>query len=860
MKTKIKKKIVLLAMLACIAMISAGLLYLSNTNYAYAHQVSERIEVFSEQRLENSARSVEIAGDVMREFRVEVADRGDEIQTVYDDSFAGIFIDSNGILNIAITQGARSSIVNQFDGQVVLRQFTYSYNHLLQIKDIVFPFMYTHGVFTIAIDEVNNRVSIYITDYIYKNYIIEALQNNNLYTETSLEFIVDPNSGITLHSRAIYGGDRVARYGIGQWSGGTIGTQAICNITGRVGILTNEHVISHTRGDRGYHATNTTTNQFPIGHASRGYFGGYIDAAFVPFENQSAWTPSPHARGFRNPNNINDLEKFTDVRLATEGQIFSGAAIKKIGGYTGISYGYIQSRNASFQFPKLWQGQRRTVRNTFSFCNYGQHGDSGGPVYIRGANGRLYLAGLYIGEQTTGLFVRRTRGYACRMSHIMNDLQVTPITNGMPINALVTGTYNMPPVYRNASNDEIGTNIHIHGNNTRLSVQLTLSNGTTRMLNITGNGTNTTFSTTAAEWSAFNRTLTNANFMRIGFWHDHFTIWAANAEGNPIWHISFSTIPSNLRFTDIRFSISQTDSRNRIFGAAFIPVSNQDQFSAIRNNLHGNFRLMNNITFTGQWTPIPRFYGVLDGNNRAIDRLTITGRTVTSNGQAFGLFAINSGTIRNLSLWSVNIDFRPDHANRWSSVGAVAGVNRGTIQNAQVDGRLEVHRAFSALGGIAGENRGTISHSTFGWSSSGFPSHLQGNGDMGGIAGTNLGGGRIENCLTRNATIYYYWSITNRSIGGIVGNNEHSHISSSQVHHTRISYINPQHYAANSNVRPYIGSIVGRLISSWAGGFGTIGLTVDPGYLHINQQVNFRRVGWGGFGGNWNGANNNSIW
>jgi len=204
---KTKNKLMLTAILACIAIMCIGALLLSTNYYAYAYQTSESAEVFSEQRLANSARSIEIAETVMQEFRFEVADRGDETQIVYDDNFAGIFIDDEGLLNIAVVDGARSSIANQFDGQVIVQHFIYSHNHLLQIKDVVLPFMYTHGISAIAIGEIENRVLVYIADYIYKRYIIDALVKNNLYSETSIEFIVDPNNIFTLNSRAIYGGN-----------------------------------------------------------------------------------------------------------------------------------------------------------------------------------------------------------------------------------------------------------------------------------------------------------------------------------------------------------------------------------------------------------------------------------------------------------------------------------------------------------------------------------------------------------------------------------------------------------------------------------------------------------------------------
>ena len=426
--TKTKKRniamVILLAMLICVAMLGVGVVHFSTTSNAYAAEFN-RVEMHSEQRVANSARSVEIFAEVMPSLRTEVTNVGGESEFIYDDNFAGIFIDENGILNIATVASGFSTMsfsANQFGEQVIQRHFTYSYNHLLSIKDIVFPMMYTHGIFTISIDEINNRVSIYMTDNIYRSIVVEKLQRNGVYSTTSLNFVINPYAENFLDSRAIQGGDSIFRQDDdGGWWRGTIGAQAICNTTGQVGVLTNEHVIAQLRQDVAHHTAGANR----IGLVTRGEIGTNIDASFIIFENQNNWIHSPHARNFHRDDN-NRREDFTNIRLGTESQIVSGASIKRFGGTTGITTGTIDSRNTSMSFS--WEGSSRTMSNSFRYTNDGEGGDSGGPVYVQSGNG-LYLIGLHFGSGNGGFLWLQRFGYASRITNVMTALDVTPITN-----------------------------------------------------------------------------------------------------------------------------------------------------------------------------------------------------------------------------------------------------------------------------------------------------------------------------------------------------------------------------------------------------------------------------------------------
>ncbi|MCL2861002.1 MAG: leucine-rich repeat domain-containing protein [Firmicutes bacterium] len=269
--------------------------------------------------------------------------------------------------------------------------------------------------------------------------------------------------------------------------------------------------------------------------------------------------------------------------------------------------------------------------------------------------------------------------------------------------------------------------------------------------------------------------------------------------------------------------------------------------SNIRHFPNRIYELGANIDLGGiEWEPIPRLYGTLDGRGQSIMNLTITGRIVAYNGQNFGLFAINSGTIMNVHLRDVDIYFIPDHAASWSNVGAFAGLNEGLIWGASsYGGRIGVHRQMSAMGGIAGENRGRID-----WVSA-HSKYLVGNGDMGGITGTNLHGGVLYQVRLHNSTINHFFVMNNRSIGGIVGYSLFSHLQHARVYFTNISHVGSDGTPWKT---PWMGSIVGFLAYSSAWYMGGYGAVLNPGDLNAYQQSNFAQSvhvwGWC-WVGNW---------
>ena len=177
----------------------------------------------------------------------------------------------------------------------------------------------------------------------------------------------------------------------------------------------------------------------------------------------------------------------------------------------------------------------------------------------------------------------------------------------------------------------------------------------------------------------------------------------------------------------------------------------------VQNDASLNCTLADDITLPvvtdggSNWTPIQGYAGTFDGGGK-----TITGLTINKSTMNVGLFAsiAEGGTVKNLKLDKVNVT-----AN--SNVGAIAGENRGTIENCSVSGSVTGSSDNSCVGGIAGwHNNGSITdcHSS---------ATVEGLSRVGGIAGKS--NASITACsstgdvtATKNS-MDYSWA------GGVVG-------------------------------------------------------------------------------------------
>ena len=251
----------------------------------------------------------------------------------------------------------------------------------------------------------------------------------------------------------------------------------------------------------------------------------------------------------------------------------------------------------------------------------------------------------------------------------------------------------------------------------------------------------------------------------------------SNVPLGPNMHTTLVGDVRNLGLTDVTFTASidkkWDDTETEIIGLEIAdggttyivssPAALEAWATEMKNDPTQNLNctLAADIDLTGtEWTPIPNFAGTFDGNGKTITGLTIN-QPSTDN---VGLFASidDEGTVKNLKLDKVNVT-----AN--SNVGAVAGQNRGTIENCSVSGKVAGSSDNSCVGGIAGFHRkGSITdcHSS---------ATVTGKAYVGGIAGQSSaieGATTITACYstgsitaTKSNTMGYSYA------GGVVGLN-----------------------------------------------------------------------------------------
>ena len=307
-----------------------------------------------------------------------------------------------------------------------------------------------------------------------------------------------------------------------------------------------------------------------------------------------------------------------------------------------------------------------------------------------------------------------------------------------------------------------------------------------------------------------------------------------------------------------------------LFGGGNGTSSNPYQISTVQQlkNTHiygtisAHYKLMANLTLSGNWTPIKQF-GTFDGNGKTISGLS--GTTLTSGN--FGLFDGSGGTIKNLTLSNVNININISNSGS-SYVSAIVASGLGnTIENCTVTGNINVSSSNSGasllvgaitaysseskiekctvngsiactgaafyVGGLVGLNSSQIKNSTNNatvtsnhTSNVKYSSHtggiagytaslvsycnnngvITGNDLTGGIVGESYGG-TISNCHTK-ANVKYTWKNISESnmAGGVAGLTHWTKIEFCSFTGV-VQYLNPS--STSTTLQPMMGQIIG---------------------------------------------------
>lgn len=275
-------------------------------------------------------------------------------------------------------------------------------------------------------------------------------------------------------------------------------------------------------------------------------------------------------------------------------------------------------------------------------------------------------------------------------------------------------------------------------------------------------------------------------------------------------------------------------------GSSTLPylITCKRHFENLRYSYNKYYKLNTTIKLSDNWIPFPEFSGTLDGNGNSVNGMTInieTSENVLSN---YGLFSINSGTIKNLCLLNVTILASPFHGNPLINVGGLVGTNKGTIDGVTVSGLLNCNRYLSAIAAVAADNRNGVIKNCIADNVT-----LYGNGNMGGIVGVSYGG-KITQCHTKNLNAKLYIVKENRNLGGIAGCVLENGIIEYCYNLNGTLKFDGYSEIAWNQIAPHMGIIVGGMENATLRFVSVTGATLDPGSLPEKDNHNWFLNPW----------------
>lgn len=201
-------------------------------------------------------------------------------------------------------------------------------------------------------------------------------------------------------------------------------------------------------------------------------------------------------------------------------------------------------------------------------------------------------------------------------------------------------------------------------------------------------------------------------------------------------------------------------------------IDNVDKFKNMTNTTDKFYQLSRDLNFNGiEFNPIATFAGTFDGNGKTISNLTFS--TTNDNG---GIFAENTGTIKNLTASKVIITQEGTIAVD-KGVGILVGTNAKTISNSSVINSSSIKATITTgsaqgnLGLLAGFNKGTgsIKECKVSDSSITISEETASKTNLGGFAGKSLGS--VTFSSANNVTVSHECDLTGggSNIGGFLG-------------------------------------------------------------------------------------------
>ncbi|MBQ3566767.1 MAG: hypothetical protein IJA12_06260, partial [Oscillospiraceae bacterium] len=243
--------------------------------------------------------------------------------------------------------------------------------------------------------------------------------------------------------------------------------------------------------------------------------------------------------------------------------------------------------------------------------------------------------------------------------------------------------------------------------------------------------------------------------------------------------------------TDSYITETVSVSAEDVIPEGYTPIYTFEDLNEVRNNLSGNYILMNDIDMTELtapggdwdmngtgWEPIGSSYdnafeGIFDGNGHKIIGMNIHGDVQYEYVGLFGY--ITSATIKNLGVIDCDIDI----IGEVEYVGVIAGYtynNNVYIYNSFTDGEINVainNEYTSYVGGIVGYQDSSKTYDCYNASNINAQNNSDYSTHVGGIAGYNYGS--IYNCYNTGSINYSSDEII--SAGAINYNYNSSYIS-----------------------------------------------------------------------------------
>ena len=163
------------------------------------------------------------------------------------------------------------------------------------------------------------------------------------------------------------------------------------------------------------------------------------------------------------------------------------------------------------------------------------------------------------------------------------------------------------------------------------------------------------------------------------------------------------------------FNIGGTTTTTETTEATTVDYENFIEINSVSDlqnmEMNKSYILNTDLDLTGiEWQPIGSylnpFLGNFDGNDHTISNLTITNDHIHN-----GLFGYTTGTINNLNLVNISIDYNSTFI---TYAGGIAGFTNGDIENCEVSGTLDVLSSESSVyaGMLVGFTQGKLYQDT----------------------------------------------------------------------------------------------------------------------------------------------------